>query len=84
MLKIFAKYGTDEKIAVFCHKGQIAQLRERFENEYGGIWVLVDECMTGGEILKFNDSQIYKGFEPGKPDNFRYSSAIKRFRFNGS
>ncbi len=80
MLKIFAKYGTDEKIAVFCHKGQIAQLRERFENEYGGIWMLVDECMTGGEILKFNDSQIYKGFEAD--DNKRYSSAIKRFSLN--
>jgi hypothetical protein len=82
MLKIFAKYGTDEKIAVFCQRNQVSRLQERFEVEFGGKWLLVDECLTGGEILKFQDGQTYKGFEPNQTDSFRYSKAITRFRFN--
>jgi len=83
MLKIFAKHGTDEKIAVYCHKGQVVNLQKSFENQFGGNWLLVDECYTSGEILKFNDGQIYKGFEPNQPDEFRYSKAIVPFKFNG-
>lgn len=53
---------------------------KRLNEEFGGEWLWVDEVRTSGEILKFNDSQIYKGFEAD--DNKRYSSAIKRFRLN--
>ena len=83
MLKIFAKYGTDEKVAVYCRKDQILAILDRLAQEYGGDWLLVDECMTGGEILKFNDGQIYRGFEPQQPDDFRYSKAIKKFKLYG-
>lgn len=76
MLKIFAKHGTDEKIAVYCHRGQFAMLQNEFDRQFGGKWLLVDECLTGGEILKFNDGQVYQGFEPNQPDDFRYSKAI--------
>ena len=83
MLKIFAKYGTDEKVAVYCRKEQMVTIIRRLIQEYGGDWLLVDECMTGGEILKFNDGQIYCGFEPQQPEDFRYSKAIKKFKLYG-
>ena len=83
MLKIFAKYKTDEKVAVYCHQGQISTIQNELNSQFGGNWLLVDECMTGGEILKFNDGQIYNGFKPNKPENYRYSKAIVRFRING-
>lgn len=80
MLKIFAKHNTDEKAAVFCNQNQIRAVIENLDFEYGGNWLLVDECYTSGEILMFNDGQVYRGFESNQPDKFRYSSAIKRFR----
>ena len=83
MLKIFAKYGTDEKVAVYCRSGQIQDIMKKLNEIFGGKWILVDECMTGGEILKFNDGQIYRGFEPQQPDDFRYSKAIKKFKLYG-
>ena len=79
MIKIFAKYNTDEKVAIYCHRDQISFIQEKLNRDYGGSWCLVDECHTGREILKFNDSQIYRGFEPATPHNFRYSQAIKKF-----
>lgn len=80
MLKIFAKYNTNEKAAVFCHQSQIKAIQGSLSREYGGDWLLIDECMTGGEILKFKDDQIYRGFESGKPLDYRYTSSIKRFK----
>lgn len=81
MIKIFAKFGTDEKIAVYCHPGQKNLLIISFEKQFGGRWLLVDEVFTSNEILMFNDGQIYNGFEPAQPDRFRYSKAIKNFKF---
>jgi len=80
MLEIYAKFNTDEKVAVWCLPSQRGQIIKRLNEEFGGEWIWVDEVRTSGEILKFNDSQIYKGF--GADDNKRYSSAIKRFRLN--
>ncbi len=82
MLKIFAKYGTDEKIAVYCRPTQIRVLQLEFRKQFGGEWLLVDECMIGGEILKFQDGRIYRGFEPEQSDDYRYSNAIKRFKIS--
>ncbi|MCT3673593.1 hypothetical protein HZQ94_10385 [Elizabethkingia anophelis] len=80
MLKIFAKYNTDEKIAVFCLPDQVRTFQIKFGKEFGGDWLLVDEVMTNGEILKFNDNQIYKGFDPSQAIDYRYSNAIKRLK----
>ena len=80
MLKIFAKYGTDEKVAMFCHPRQeIRPIQISLETLFGGDWLLVDEVKTSCEILKFNDGQIYKGFDSSKSFDFRYSKAIKKF-----
>lgn len=79
MLRIFAKYNTDEKVAIYCQRDQIRYIIEKLNRDYGENWLLVDECRTGIEILKFNDGQIYRGFEPATPHNFRYSKAIKKF-----
>lgn len=81
MLKVFAKHNTDEKIAVFCHPNQTRDLQIQFSKEFGGDWLLVDEVMTSGEILKFNDGQKYLGFDCSKPIDFRYSAAIVQFKF---
>lgn len=80
MLKIFAKYQTDEKAAIFCSRDQVRQIIESLNKQYGGSWLLVDECFTGGEILKFNDGQVYQGFEANQPNEFRYSKAITKFK----
>lgn len=80
MLKIFAKHGTDEKIAVYCTRYQIPSLMQKFENQFGGAWLLVDECSPGDEILKFNDGQIYRGFESNMHEGFRYSKSILKLK----
>ena len=80
MLEIYAKYNTDEKVAVCCLPSQRGQIIKRLNEEFGGEWLWVDEVRTSGEILKFNDNQVYKWFVAD--DSKRYSSAIKRFRLN--
>ena len=80
MLEIFAKFNTDEKCAVWCLPSQRGQILKRLNEEFGGDWVRVDEVLTGGEILKFNDGLVYKGFEANNKK--RYSSSIVRFRLN--
>jgi|GEM_PF-3772835 len=83
MLKIFAKYKTDEKAAIYCDPlTPVKLIMERLKEEFGGDWVMVDEVMTSFEILKFNDGQDYLGFEPSKPNTFRYSSAITHFKLH--
>lgn len=80
MLEIFAKFNTDEKCAVWCLPFQRGQIIKRLNEEFGGDWLWVDEVLTGGEILKFNDGLVYKGFEAD--DKKRYSPSIVRFRLN--
>ena len=80
MLEIFAKFKTDEKVAVWCVSSQRGKIIERLNKEFGGEWVCVDEVLTGGEILKFNDGLVYNGFEAD--DRKRYSPCIVRFRLN--
>lgn len=79
MLKIFANYGTSDKVAVYCHPGQIRDIMKKLNEKFGGNWILVDEVKISGEILKFNDNQVYRGFEPSESDDFRYSKAIVDF-----
>lgn len=81
MLEIYAKHGTSQKAAVWCLPNQRARILQRLREEYGGQWVWVDEVLTSGEILKFDDGDIYIGFIPDSSD--RYSSAIKRLKLNG-
>jgi len=81
MLKIFANKGTDEKIAVYCHYGQIQDLMRAFNSEFGGNWVLVDEVATSTEILKFNDGLLYEGYSQNID---RYSNFIKKFKFKNA
>ena len=81
MLKIFAKYGTDEKIAIFCHRSQYQYLKNEFNVRFGGEWILVDDCIIQEEILRFKDGMVYNGFDPLKPEDYRYSNAITKFPF---
>lgn len=79
MLKIFAKLGTDQKAAIYCHPGQTQAIKLKLNSYYGGEWMAVDECMISGEILMFNDGQMYEGFDHRVE---RYSKAIKPFNLN--
>jgi hypothetical protein len=81
MLIIFAKYKTDEKAAIWCLPYQKQDILIALEKQYGGRWLPVDEMMTGGEILKFNDGQIYKGFNPNIK---RYSKAIDTLKIQSN
>lgn len=83
MFLIFAKYGTDEKVAIHCTGWRKDLIKEKLNEQFGGEWMYVDDCMRDREIIKFNDGQIYKGFEPAQPNNFRYSKAIVPFRIGG-
>ena len=76
MNKIFAKLGTDEKIVALCVRDQVPQLINLFNEKFGGQWLLVDQLDATCEILKFNDGQIYKGFDAQASEGFRYSKAI--------
>ncbi len=61
MILIFAKLNTTEKIAVNKPLGLTHVIRSYLNRKYGGEWLLV-ECVRNDEILKFNDNNLYKGF----------------------
>lgn len=76
MLKIFAKYGTSEKVLVYCDRGSIGIVTRRLSEDYGGNWALVDVVDNNKrEILKFDDGLKYLGFNS---EIERYSTAINR------
>lgn len=68
MLKIFAKYRTDEKVLIQCQQHQIPHIIRTLNKNYGSDWLPVDD-LSDTEILHFNDGLIYQG----------YSSKIKRY-----
>lgn len=72
-LRIFAKLGTDEKVAVMCGHGQNSTIATMLSKQFGGNWLFVETVHSCIEGIKFNDGQIYNGFNP---DIEKYSSAI--------
>lgn len=73
LLRIFAKVGTDEKIAVMCYHNQAVSVMALLNKKYGCDWLPVDNVMSCIEGIKFSDGEVYKGFEADKD---RYSPAI--------
>lgn len=62
MLKIFAKYGTNERKIVFINPNE-NNIQKLLNEKYGGDWLLVNDFSLGDE-LHFETSEIYKGFNP--------------------
>lgn len=78
MLKIYARYGTSEKILIYSDRGSIENITHQLSEEYGGYWVLVDVVdVNKGEILKFDDGLKYLGFNP---EIKRYTTAITKLK----
>lgn len=75
MVKIFAKYGTDEKALVVCSQDQVRNIQISLAKRYGGNWIWVDKLQPNGEILHFKDNLVYRGFH-GK--NERYCNGIQK------
>ncbi len=72
MIKIFAKKGTDEKVAIECLPRYNAVVIGKLNERFGGEWIAVETIDTF-ECIKFNDGDIYKGFDNRAG---RYSKAI--------
>lgn len=75
MIKIFAKKGTNEKVAIACTSEQVGEIQTLLNNKYGRSWVWVDKLLPLAEVIKFTDDMVYQGFD-GKSE--RYSSSIER------
>jgi len=73
MLKVFAKYGTDEKALVMCRRDQIGQIMERLSKKYDGSWIYVDSINLNDEIIHLTDGLKYLGYTPNQE---RYCSVI--------
>lgn len=74
MVKIFAKHGTDQKAAIVCSREMVGPMLKALSDKYSGNWVWVDKLLPVGEILRFTDGLVYKGFH-GKDK--RYCSGIE-------
>jgi hypothetical protein len=59
-MKIFAKYGTDEKVILTCENSKVGDTLTLLEQKYGGRWLWVDNLQFN-EGVKFNDGLIYLG-----------------------
>lgn len=82
MIAIFAKLGTDEKIVTECQRSEVGALCRIYESQFGGRWVFADQCTYRlKEVIKFKDGQVYKGFEPDKPKDYRYSPTITKISY---
>ena len=74
MVKIFAKYNTDEKVIINAPTDiKNSKITTYLEKKYGGNWFLVDELHPGESVL-IKDGVKYKGFEP---NILRYISTLE-------
>jgi hypothetical protein len=62
MLKIFANHHTSKKVLVCCKKEDVKTIQSTLNNRLGGNWVWVDE-MNPGEVLQFDDGEVYHGYD---------------------
>ena len=61
MVKIFAKYNTDEKVIINAPTDiKNSKITTYLEKKYGGSWILVDELHPGESVL-IKDGVKYKG-----------------------
>ncbi len=75
MLRIFAKFNTDEKVAIIVKDGDIVEAQKSLNKTFGGQWIFVDTVnVRQNEILHFNDGYTYKGLDGIRE---RYTDAIK-------
>jgi hypothetical protein len=64
-IKIFAQYGTRNRIAMPIRKGEnIKNLLVALNGRFGGSWVLVDD-IKHGDIIPFQSKHKYLGFNGG-------------------
>ena len=74
MVKIFAKYNTDEKVIINAPTAiKNSKITTYLEKKYGGNWFLVDELHPGESVL-IKDGVKYKGFES---NILRYISTLE-------
>ncbi|MBN2521389.1 MAG: hypothetical protein JXB17_12825 [Bacteroidales bacterium] len=78
MLKIFAKLGTNKKILICCKREDVHIVQGKLNKKYPGDWIWVDN-INQNELLKFNDSKVYRGFD-GVTD--RYCGNIEKIGIN--
>lgn len=71
MVKIYAKYGTNEKVMIFQ---DIPDIQIILQMKFGGEWLLVDQIKSNDEALVFTDTNIYKGYHP---DIKRYADIVQ-------
>lgn len=74
MVKVFAKYGTNEKAVVVVPREYVHDAKLKLNEKFGGSWVLVDKIRPG-ETLLFTDNMQYRGFST---EIERYSDSIKK------
>lgn len=72
MIKIFAKKGTTEKVAIMCESPQIEIVQMILNRRLKGDWYFVD-IVQSHEILLFQDGLKYDGFSP---DQERYCDGV--------
>ena len=77
MIKIFAKYNSDEKVAMICNTYDIERVQIILNDTYGGNWAYVDD-VEKGEFLKFNDGLTYEGFDGSEERYCKFISHIIR------
>ncbi len=62
MVLVFAKYNTNEKILMEGDRSMVPFVKNLLNQKYGGDWLFV-ETVKPGEILRFEDENIYNGFK---------------------
>ncbi len=74
-LVILAKYGTNERMIVFVNPHQF-NVQKMVIEKYGGDWVIVNE-LCSGDILKFEATEPYLGFDSQRQDDNYCTGALE-------
>ena len=81
MIRIFAKYNTDNKVLAVVHRKEVPAVLKMLKEKFKGEWIFVDVINPQTEILQFNYGQTYKGFEAHKPEDFRYVKGLNTIKY---
>lgn len=71
MILVFAKHTTNEKVIVDGSLQEIPGIVKQLDEKFGGNWCQVDR-LKKKEIIKYSDTQKYKGFENDKDRYFDF------------
>ena len=77
---IFARHNSTERCFMLVKYGQpFKHFQQLLHDKLGGDWLAIDD-LKEDDVIYFNSTQEYKGFDNRKDDNYSPGALLKNFK----